>query len=114
MLELPASVCCLLPVFLPPSPSEAASQECWKGLLVTQQASLNWLLVPAKSAGPAGRCWCIRLQVVTLQHLDRACALSPMMRSPGRLGREGGEGLCMNAVVCLVVLQSFSLAVDLA
>ena len=108
MLELPASVCCLLPVFLPPSPSEAASQECWKGLLVTQQASLNWLFGPAKSAGPAGRCWCIRLQVVTLQHLDRACVLSLMMRSPGRWGREGGEGLCMNAVVCcLVVLQSF-------
>ena len=72
---------------------------------MTQQASLNWLLGPAKSAGPAGRCWCIRLQVVTLQHLDRACALSPMMRSPGRWGREGGEGLFMNAVVCFVWLS---------
>ena len=61
---------------------------------------------PAKSAGPAGKCWRIKLQVVTLQHLGKAQALPQMMRSPGRWGREGGEGL--HECCCLsAVLQSF-------
>ena len=76
---LPPSVCLLLaPLHPPPSQQQyvGSAAQAEAGLLARTLPGI--CECPAKSAGPAGKCWRIKLQVVTLQHLGKAQALPQM------------------------------------